>query len=421
MLRTGVVVVRHTTRGFLVVELDGLRGVGDRDGDGLPGAGASEGNLLAADWLIRTTRGRASRHPPRAVNGLLAFAGTISCKRIPDVDRAPDSWEDRRRNMEHDRDWTCRMARTPPMGSPASESSAPTEPDTTVASGPRESQPPAGDPSAVVAASHDGRPQRRVMRKKILLPIILAVIGGVLSIIAIALYPRPKDFPTPFYSSIEIKSAFEINYIEYRVIPVHRSLTEITLRIILAPGVKYPPPKAPAPLLNLDLPPGVAFQACPVGSCGTYQASNTHYWVGYLHFKPQVRYDVMGITGAAFIRLFVKADHFGYAFNAVTAAAAMPEVNYFGKGSPLLEAEYDQVPSPNRYDWSAFQPSFSDNTRIAWAETVTNTAVQGRVSVGVNHANQAKDNTNTFIAGALIGLAGGALLSAVQEAFRAHD
>ena len=36
--------------GFGVVELDRQRGVGHGDGEGLPGVGAAEGDLLAADF-----------------------------------------------------------------------------------------------------------------------------------------------------------------------------------------------------------------------------------------------------------------------------------------------------------------------------------------------------------------------------------
>jgi len=258
------------------------------------------------------------------------------------------------------------------------------------------------------------------MRKKILLPVILAVIGGVLAAVAIALYPRPNDFPIPSYPAFYVKSAFVIDYIYYRVIPVHRSITEITVEIILPPGVASPPPKAPAPIFNMVLPPGITFQSCPASPCSYDQGTKRYSWAESLGLKPSVRYS-QGITGAAEVRVFVRADDLGYAFNEVTAAAAVPQVNYFGPGSPLLMTEYDRVPSPNRYDWSAFPPEGSYGTRIAWGEVVTNGASQGRVSIGVDHANQTKDSNNTFIAGALIGLAGGALLSAIQEAFRSND
>jgi hypothetical protein len=242
----------------------------------------------------------------------------------------------------------------------------------------------------------------------------------VLFAVAIALYPSPNDFPTPSYPAFYVKSAFVIDYIYYRVIPVHRSITEITVQIILPPGRASPPPKEPAPIFNLVLPPGITFQSCPAGRCSYDQGTKQYSWAESLELTPSVRYS-QGITGAAEVRVFVRADDLGYAFNEDTAAAAIPRLYYVGPGSPFLATEYDRVPSPNRYDWSAFPPEISYGSRIAWAETVTNGATPGRVSVGVDHANQTKDSNNTFIAGALIGLAGGALLSAIQEAFRSND
>ena len=42
-------------------------------------------------------------------------------------------------------------------------------------------------------------------------------------------------------------------------------------------------------------------------------------------------------------------------------------------------------------------------------------------AAGVNHTAQARDNDLTFIVGALVGLAGGALLAALQAALSATD
>jgi hypothetical protein len=40
----------------------------------------------------------------------------------------------------------------------------------------------------------------------------------------------------------------------------------------------------------------------------------------------------------------------------------------------------------------------------------------GTAAFGIDHARQASDTTWTFIAGALLGLGGGALLAAIQDA-----
>jgi hypothetical protein len=313
------------------------------------------------------------------------------------------------------------VASRPATGDSGAEGSSQGKPDTTASSGgPTESQSPSPNSSAVAGVSHGGRPRRRVMRRKTLLPVILAAVAAAAAIFAIALYPRSHDFPIPSYPSIAMRSAFAIGTIEYGVIPVRRSVSDVYVRIILGPGIRHPPAHAPAPLLTLFLPPGIRFQTCPAGPCSYYQGGKQYYWTQYLKFTSTVPYS--GETsGAALLDLRVRSDDLGYAFNGVTAAAAIPQVNYTGQGSPQLDTEYLHLSSPNRYDWSAFPPEFSDSSSIAWDETIANGAAQGRVSVGVDHANQAKDSNNTFIAGALIGLAGGALLSAIQEAFRVSE
>ena len=81
------------------------------------------------------------------------------------------------------------------------------------------------------------------------------------------------------------------------------------------------------------------------------------------------------------------------------------------------------------YDWSSFPTSAINNSDAAWTIATTSSvsgrqavaSTPGRVAVGINHARQASDNDKTFVAGALLGLAGGAILSAVQEALHARD
>jgi hypothetical protein len=79
------------------------------------------------------------------------------------------------------------------------------------------------------------------------------------------------------------------------------------------------------------------------------------------------------------------------------------------------------------YDWSSDPPATLSNSGAAWTEAALPGRIYdcgeraGRVASGINHTAQANDDTKTFIAGALLGLAGGALLSAVQDALHASD
>jgi len=45
----------------------------------------------------------------------------------------------------------------------------------------------------------------------------------------------------------------------------------------------------------------------------------------------------------------------------------------------------------------------------------------GRDAIGVNYANQSRDGYYTFLAGVILSLAGGAVISALQEALHAND
>jgi hypothetical protein len=122
----------------------------------------------------------------------------------------------------------------------------------------------------------------------------------------------------------------------------------------------------------------------------------------------------------SFASVLVRASNFGETFNGVTASVAIPAILYKGPGTPTAYVEY-RIPSASSYDWSAFPTQFANAAFASWAEVVTSGNVTGRAAVGINHANQSKDDNKTFLAGALLGLAGGALLSAVQEALRAID
>jgi hypothetical protein len=89
-------------------------------------------------------------------------------------------------------------------------------------------------------------------------------------------------------------------------------------------------------------------------------------------------------------------------------------------GTPTLLAQYN-IPHASSYDWSSFPTEFGNNRFATWSELVTSGDVGGRAAVGINHANQSSQSDDTFIVGALIGLACGALLSGFTEAMHARD
>jgi len=320
-------------------------------------------------------------------------------------------------------DWRPCVASIPNGESPVPENQSPGEPTAAgaLASRPEETQPsrPPEGLAAAASAHHDDRPRSRRLPKKILRPVILAALGGVLFIVALILYPSPSESPTPSYVTIETTSTVSVGIIGYQVSQVTPSIAKVVIEIILPTGVTYPPGEAPVLKLSLYLPPGTAFRTCPSDFC-TLLGGNYYQWAETLDFSSETPGGGTS-SGEAIATFFVRAHSFGYGTDGINASAAIPQVFYQGPGSPALEVAYFNATSADSYDWSAF-PAEEVNANLAfWDEPLTSGVAPGRVAVGIDHASETRANNETFIAGALIGLAGGALLSAVQEALHAND
>ena len=312
------------------------------------------------------------------------------------------------------------MASIPNGESQVPKNQSPGEPTATgaLASRPEESQP-SQPPVSPVAAASAHRPRSRRPPKKILRPIILTVLSGVLFLVALILYPSPSESPTPSYATIETTSTLSIGIIGYQVSQVTPSIAKVVIEIILPTGVTYPPGKAPVLKLSLYLPPGTAFRTCPSDFC-TLLGGNYYQWAETLNFNSGISGGGTS-PGEAIAAFFVRAHSFGYGTDGINASAAIPQVFYQGPGSPALEVAYFNATSADSYDWSAFPTEEVSGNLAFWDEPLTSGVAPGRVAVGIDHAGETRANNETFFAGALIGLAGGALLSAVQEALHAND
>jgi hypothetical protein len=77
----GVLVVRRTTPGRVVAELDGQGRAGDGDGQGLPGVGAAEGDLLPADHDDAGARGGGWRLSTVTIRNSRIVKGLRHCDR----------------------------------------------------------------------------------------------------------------------------------------------------------------------------------------------------------------------------------------------------------------------------------------------------------------------------------------------------
>jgi hypothetical protein len=172
-------------------------------------------------------------------------------------------------------------------------------------------------------------------------------------------------------------------------------------------GTPAPPTNAQAASLGVLLPPGITFHDCPTNCYnGPPQA-----------FSPRILAFRAGQASADF---FVNAPNFGTAFNGTDAAAAMPEVDYHGPGAPKMNVFYN-IPSAGSYDWSSFPAVSASNGTAFWKVDLSNGDTAARVAFGINAGAQANHGTKVFIAGAIFGLAGAGILSAIQELLHIRD
>lgn len=266
----------------------------------------------------------------------------------------------------------------------------------------------------------DDRSRNRSLLKKILVPVVLAVIGLALLLGAFLLYPTQGQLPTPPFATLYLNVTFPTPDIIYTVNQVSSSTAKITIEVELPSGTLRPPAGARADLL-IAPPFGTDFSTCPSSFCHSSTGSTEYIQIWALPLSFKTVKGQYGSFGAAFVDVFVKAQSFGETSNGVTAAAAIPQIFCNDCVDTVLEAQYN-IPSASNYDWSSFPTQFANGTYARWNEQVNADGVtDGKAAVGVDHANQANDDNKTFIAGALLGLAGGALLSAVQEALHVND
>ena len=119
----------------------------------------------------------------------------------------------------------------------------------------------------------------------------------------------------------------------------------------------------------------------------------------------------------------VSSKPFGYATNELDASVALPELLYTGHVQPSFYV-HAAIRNAQNYGWTGVAPEFLSPTGAQWLELsasapITSNAVQQEVApnnaTGVNPAAQDDDNRLTFLAGALLGVGGGALIAALQE------
>jgi hypothetical protein len=256
---------------------------------------------------------------------------------------------------------------------------------------------------------------KRSERRKMLTPLILAVIGAAMLLGAWLIYPSAAGNPTPGYSELIVKSVIPINYISYDINRVSAGTASMSVSVVLLPGTIVP---ANAATLQVWLPISDSFANCHAEGCHVLRQGHqqTSYWTVPLVFAPS------GAGPAATAAFTVKAPDFGATFDGIDASAAIPEVRYCcnAKILPVLQAGYP-IRSASQYDWTSFEPEDTTSHSAIWQEDLTIGDTASRVAVGINHAGQEHNNILALIAGTLLALGGGAILAAVQEALHTRN
>jgi hypothetical protein len=240
--------------------------------------------------------------------------------------------------------------------------------------------------------------------KMIVTPVVLALVGFALLPVALLLYPSPAESSAPTYSRISVLTNQRITFITYAVVQVKPALAKIEIEVVRATPQ---PPTTSAAYANLVMGPpvGTSFPNCYGGCKRIVGPLPDFIWTVPLAFNS---------AGQAFEYFLVKARSLGVSDNGINALAALPEIFYDGTGAPEVLVGY-RIPAAASYDWSALPPAAFTGSTVSWTEPIAGYDTPTKIAVGINQARQSSDNHLAFIAGALIGVAGGAVLSAIQK------
>jgi hypothetical protein len=239
---------------------------------------------------------------------------------------------------------------------------------------------------------------------KIITPLVLFGMGVVLLVLAVVLYrsAATTEVPAPAVPLVTFTSNVAIANIDYLVTQASPGTTLVV----------------------------IGMQRDPSGRVPLFKPTVYVTFAQDVSRRGVTRTVTFGHSGSAsaVVHFYVHEADFGMSFNGSAASAAIPRIGYVGPGTPLVAVRYP-IPSASSYDWSSFPTADVTSSYADW-ETITaktpigveaEASTPGQVAVGINHARQATDSDKTFAAGALLGLAGGAILSAVQEALHARD
>jgi hypothetical protein len=249
---------------------------------------------------------------------------------------------------------------------------------------------------------------KKSLWKMMVTPVALVLLGVALLPVALSLYPSSTETSAPAYPRVSVLTNLHIAFIDYSAVQVNPSLAQIEVE--LARGTSSAPVTGvPFASLVVSPPYGTSFRTCPPTVCTEFTGKGQ---VPAFTWKVLVTFNA---KGDAFAYFYVKTKSLGLSVNGLSAQAVIPEAFYNGVGIPEFLVSY-HIPAAATYNWSALPPAAFSASTIAWSEPLVQEDTPPKVAVGTNQSRQSSDDHLAFVAGALIGVAGGAVLSAFQEA-----
>jgi hypothetical protein len=266
----------------------------------------------------------------------------------------------------------------------------------------------------IAGGSPQARWRERLRRAKFLVPVVICLAFGAGSWL-IYNASSPGELPSPSYATLVLNSAsVPVDEIGYDV-SQQADQADIQVWVVISSYVR-----TPGTTLEVIPPDTTNFLGCPGGDCGIASAAILNR-PQVLTFTPDKSHSSQETAYESYIAM--KTTKFGDVANGLTASAAIPLVTCACAASqvPLLQVQYN-IPGAISYDWSSFPEQKITSAGITWQEPLaTYGETPGRVATGVDTSTQHTDGIWTFIAGAFVGIAGGALLAAVTAALDPKD
>jgi hypothetical protein len=317
----------------------------------------------------------------------------------------------------------------------------------------------------------------RESRRRVIVGAVLTIVLLLCLSLAVWLYPTPSEVVRPRPLSLQLSAFFPVTLatdyvqvvpdstgystgglagqseVDIDVVPMSADIDTVTVTWTYLPGICSPTTATPGcanPGQELDsqmlltLPPGavpVACHNCSVTSAteldGTDPRCPYEGTLGRLPCGGQAAIQAQTSTTTSIqptlpdvndagprelshVRarwvMRVRASSLAWDENGVTAESTLPALSFqdvgdVGYGS--LEAHYD-VPGGSSYNWTDGPPP----SGLTWSESIDSATVPVDVT-GSDDAVSQRDTLDTLICGALLGIAGGALVGALQELLHA--